>query len=123
MSISPGETRDERSRLQTMRSRPRGGTGPQSSSFDLISRVRARWRAAPGPDAKAEVGKSLLEAEALVKTTGAESWRPFIHEERARLAQLTGDEAARRQELREAQRLFLEVGAPIHAERIAKELP
>jgi ATP/maltotriose-dependent transcriptional regulator MalT len=86
-----------------------------------LARARALLRGA-GADAKEEIGKSLSEAEALVKTTGAESWRPFIHEERARLAHLTGDDAARKRELREAQRLFLEIGAPIHAERIAKEL-
>jgi class 3 adenylate cyclase/tetratricopeptide (TPR) repeat protein len=86
-----------------------------------LARARALSRAV-GADAKEEIGKSLMAAEALVKTTGAESWRPFIHEERARLADLTGDEAARVEELREAERLFLEIGAPIHAERIAKEL-
>ena len=86
-----------------------------------LARARALSRGV-GADAKAEIGNSLLEAEALVKTTGAESWRPFIHEERARLAHLTGDDAAREQELREAERLFLEIGAPIHAERLAKEL-
>jgi hypothetical protein len=95
-----------------------------TAEFELRSHLaRARALAGgAGADAKAEIGKSLIEAEALLKTTGAESWRPFIHEERARLAHLTGDEATREQELREAQRLFLEVGAPIHAERIAKDL-
>jgi class 3 adenylate cyclase/tetratricopeptide (TPR) repeat protein len=87
-----------------------------------LARARALSRGV-GADAKEEIAKTLIEAEALVKTTGAESWRPFIHEERARLAQLAGDEATRDRELREAQRLFLEIGAPIHAERIAKELP
>jgi hypothetical protein len=38
------------------------------------------------------------------------------------LARLTGDEAARERELREAQRLFLEIGAPIRAEQVAKDL-
>ena len=85
-----------------------------------LARARALSRGV-GAGAKTEIDKSLIEAEALLKPTGAESWRPFIHEERARLAHLTGDEAARERELREAQRLFLEIGAPIHAERIAKE--
>jgi hypothetical protein len=35
---------------------------------------------------------------------------------------LTGDEAARDRELREARRLFTELGAPIRAEQVAKEL-
>jgi hypothetical protein len=35
---------------------------------------------------------------------------------------LTGDESARHRELREAHRLFTEIGAPIRAAEIAKEL-
>jgi len=35
---------------------------------------------------------------------------------------LTGDEATRQRELREAHRLFLEIGAPIRAEQVAREL-
>jgi hypothetical protein len=37
-------------------------------------------------------------------------------------ARLSGGEAAREPELREAHRLFLEIGAPIRAEQVAKEL-
>jgi hypothetical protein len=44
----------------------------------------------------------------------------FLHVERAELARLNGD--ARQRELREAQRLFLEIGSPIRAERVAREL-
>src|SRR5262249_20271311 len=47
---------------------------------------------------------------------------PFICLERAELARLSGDETTRQQELREAHRLFLEIGAPIRAEEVAKEL-
>jgi hypothetical protein len=46
----------------------------------------------------------------------------FLHVERAELARLTGDEAARERELREAHRLFMEIDAPIRAEQVAKEL-
>jgi class 3 adenylate cyclase len=92
--------------------------------FELRSHL-ARARALShgvGVEAKEEIGKSLIEAEALLKKTGAESWRPFIHEERAMLAHMTGDEAARERELREAHRLFTEIGAPIRAAEVAKEL-
>ena len=95
-----------------------------TAEFELrshLARARALSRGV-GADAKEEIGKSLSEAEALVKTTGAESWRPFIHEERAKLAQLAGDEVTRQRELREAHRLFVDIGAPAHAERIEKEL-
>ena len=54
--------------------------------------------------------------------SGAKSYEPFLHVERAELARLTGDEATRQRELREAHRLFLEIGAPIRAEQVAKEL-
>jgi hypothetical protein len=42
--------------------------------------------------------------------------------QRAELARFSDDDATRRRELREAHRLFLEVGAPIRAEQVAKEL-
>jgi hypothetical protein len=54
--------------------------------------------------------------------SGAKSYEPFLHVERAELARLTGDEAARDRELREAHRLFLEIGAPIRAEQVGREL-
>ena len=54
--------------------------------------------------------------------SGAESYEPFLHVERAELARLTGDAAARECELREAHRLFLEIGAPIRAAEIARAL-
>jgi hypothetical protein len=54
--------------------------------------------------------------------TRARSYAPFLHVERAELARLSGDETTRQYELREAHRLFLEIGAPIRAEQVAKEL-
>ena len=54
--------------------------------------------------------------------SGAKSYEPFLHRERAELARLSGDEATRQQELREAQRLFTEIGAPLRAAQVAKEL-
>jgi hypothetical protein len=52
-----------------------------------------------------------------------ESYVPFLHVERAELARLRGDEATRERELREAHRLFTEMGAPIRAEQVAQEIP
>ena len=54
--------------------------------------------------------------------SGAKSYEPFLHVERAELARLRSDEATRQHELREAHRLFLEIGAPIRAVEVAKEL-
>jgi hypothetical protein len=59
---------------------------------------------------------------AWLKMSGAKSYEPFLHVERAELGRLNGDEAARWGELREAHRLFLEIGAPIRAAEVAKEL-
>ena len=41
---------------------------------------------------------------------------------RARLALFTGDEAVRRRELREAQRLFAELRAPLRAAHVERDL-
>jgi hypothetical protein len=38
------------------------------------------------------------------------------------MARLSGDEATRERELRQAHRLFTEIGAPIRAAEVAKEL-
>jgi len=54
--------------------------------------------------------------------SGAKSYEPFLHVERAELAHLSGDHTTRQRELREAHRLFLEIGAPIRAKQVAKEL-
>jgi hypothetical protein len=54
--------------------------------------------------------------------SGGKSYEPFLCVERAELAGLTGDEAVRERELREAHRLFLEIGAPIRAEQVATQL-
>ena len=75
-----------------------------------------------GADARAEVESELSRLETLVDWMGARSWQPFVHEERARLARVLKDEATCELELREAHRLFVEMDARGHAERIAQEL-
>jgi hypothetical protein len=57
-----------------------------------------------------------------VRCRVAKSYVPFLHVEHAELAGLIGDETARQRELGEAHRLFLEIGAPIRAEQVAKGL-
>jgi tetratricopeptide (TPR) repeat protein len=64
----------------------------------------------------------LAVAEALVEKTGAESRSPLIHVARAELARTLDDREGGESELREAHRLFLEIGAPIRAAEVAKEL-
>jgi len=73
-------------------------------------------------DPSSEIQTALSQAQTLVEQTGGRSQQPFIHEERANLASLTGDDATHQRELREAHRLFAEMSATGHAERLAKEL-
>ena len=68
------------------------------------------------------IGDELDRAAALYDATGARSAAPQVPVERAALARLCGDEKARERHLRQAHRLFSEVGATGHAQRLATEL-
>jgi class 3 adenylate cyclase len=72
--------------------------------------------------ATAEIKAALTHVQSLIEETGALSYRPFLHEEHAALAQVGGDEAARDWQLHKAHQLFGEMGATGHAERLAEEL-
>jgi len=87
----------------------------------LLTRIRT-LREMKGVQAKREIEATLAEADAWLEMSGAKSYEPFLHVERAELARLTGDEATRQRELREAHRLFTEIGAPIRAAEVAREL-
>jgi hypothetical protein len=52
----------------------------------------------------------------------ARSEEPLVHVELGELARLTGDHAGRERELREAQRLFAEIGAERRAAALSREL-
>ncbi len=86
-----------------------------------VERARV-LRLLDGVGASGEIEASLAEGERLALARGDRAALPFVHEERAELARLLGDEAARERELREAQRLFAEIGAPLQVERLAREL-
>jgi hypothetical protein len=75
-----------------------------------------------GAAERAAIEAALAEAQVLVERTEARSEQPHIHLGRAELAGVLGDEESRRRELREAHRLFTEIGARGWAERVAKEL-
>jgi hypothetical protein len=82
----------------------------------LVTRISA-LRQARGLEAAEEFEATFAEADAWLEMSGAKSYEPFLHVEHAELARLVGDEVARQRELREAHRLFLEIGAPIRAGR------
>jgi tetratricopeptide (TPR) repeat protein len=86
-----------------------------------LSRARVLQRA-EGAGAAREIDAALTHAESLIEEIGARGYEPFVHEERANLARLVGEEANHERELREAHRLFVEKGATGHARRLAKEL-
>jgi adenylate cyclase len=83
----------------------------------------ARVLLAPGGTAaKGDVEATLARALELAHQTEAKSFVPMIHVELAQLALRTRDAERRVKELREAHRLYTEVGASGHAKRIADEL-
>jgi adenylate cyclase len=90
--------------------------------------VRARLaracilRQGDGATAASEIAAALARAQSLIDETGARAYAPFVREEHSRLAALVGDAPAALRELREAHRLYIEVGATGHAKRLAKEL-
>ena len=75
-----------------------------------------------GPAARAEIEAALARALELARDTSAKAFEPMIHVELAELARQSGDEEGRERELREAHRLFTEIGATGQAERLAGEL-
>jgi ATP/maltotriose-dependent transcriptional regulator MalT len=75
-----------------------------------------------GAKARTAVEKALHRAAALVEETGARVHTPQIAEARARLAKASGDAGAGERHLRDAHRLYTEIGATGHARRVAEEL-
>jgi hypothetical protein len=75
-----------------------------------------------GTSRAAEVQRILADLESRATARGSIAFLPFIARERAELARLLGDDTARERELREAHRLFVEMEATGHAERVAAEL-
>jgi adenylate cyclase len=74
------------------------------------------------PGLHEEVEEIVERAEALCNETGMRVYLPPLFEERAALAERRGNPQEARRQLREAHRLYTEMGATGHAERLAKEL-
>jgi tetratricopeptide (TPR) repeat protein len=77
--------------------------------------------AAAGADARGQIESTLAEAQHLIDETGARGFQPLVHRVRADLARLLGDDASFERELREAHRLYVEMGATGHAKRLEKK--
>ena len=57
-----------------------------------------------------------------MRETGAKAYEPLVHVELAELARQSDDQEGHERELRKAHRVFSEIGARGHAERLAAEL-
>jgi hypothetical protein len=75
-----------------------------------------------GPRAKQQVQSAAEASKEFIERTGAKGWLPFVHEVRAQLARVCGDEATCERERAEAERLWTEMGAHGHIERMARDL-
>lgn len=87
----------------------------------LLALARVLLRA-DRPAPLAEMEATLVRASALVEETGAHCRTAPIEELRAELARTRGDRDSQDRNLREAHRLYTEMGATGHAERLAKEV-
>jgi ATP/maltotriose-dependent transcriptional regulator MalT len=87
----------------------------------LVIRARILLRS-DGAGAREEIEGALARALTLIDETGARVYEPLAREERAGLARLLGDGDACERELREAHRLYTEMGATGHAERLARTI-
>jgi class 3 adenylate cyclase/tetratricopeptide (TPR) repeat protein len=95
-------------------------SNPFLAALGRLALARALMRA--GRDSLSVVETSLANARSVLADLSARAYAPFLHVELARLGGLKGDEGTRQRELREAHRLFLEIGAPIRAAEVAKDL-
>jgi tetratricopeptide (TPR) repeat protein len=90
-----------------------------NETFGALALVRVLLASDDASDA--EVEAALLRALELVRKTGAKGFEPHVHVEAAELAARRGDSQQRERALREAQRLFREIGAPEQANRLDRE--
>jgi tetratricopeptide (TPR) repeat protein len=94
---------------------------PHIESFCSLSLARVASASSDAQDHLA-AETALSRAIELAQATGTTSLEALMHAEYAKLARQTGSQELSQQELREAHRLFSEVGAAGQAERAASEL-
>jgi tetratricopeptide (TPR) repeat protein len=74
-----------------------------------------------GAAAREAVQAALANAAALIERSGATTLAPFLCEWRAELSAVLGDDATRDRLLRQAEQLYEEIGAPLHAARLGAQ--
>ncbi len=75
-----------------------------------------------GASVRSEIEAELSEVERIIGEIGFRSMLPSVHELRAELAAVAGDPAGRERELGQALRLYGEMGATGHVQRVEREL-
>jgi adenylate cyclase len=95
--------------------------GGESEMKGLLALARVLLRSQDA-GAHGEIEGALAAVTDLVEAGGFLAYQPLIHVERAELARQRGDLATRERELRRAQQLFTEMGAPIRVAQVAREL-
>jgi tetratricopeptide (TPR) repeat protein len=85
--------------------------------FRALARLRAE-----GGAVRDAAEADLAACAALIERTGARALLPMLCEWRAELAATLGDNTARERLLREARHGYLQIGAPIRAGRLAREV-
>jgi tetratricopeptide (TPR) repeat protein len=96
--------------------------GTRISELEAHLALARTLLASDGAAAGDAVDAALNEAQIAAEECGARGFAPQIHVERGRLAAARGDDAARTRIFGEAHRLFTEIGATGHAQRLAREL-
>jgi hypothetical protein len=87
----------------------------------LESCVRALLFAG-GAEQREAIESAFERMAGIIEWTGSRVFSPFLHELRAQLALVCGDADTCESERREAERLWTEMGAHGHIERMAQEL-
>jgi tetratricopeptide (TPR) repeat protein len=75
-----------------------------------------------GAEAKDQIEDLLVRVVSLIDQTGAERWRPHVHEARAEMHVLLGQSSQAKEEFSRALELFCKTGATGHARRIQERL-
>ena len=90
----------------------------EAEAHGVLARALLRRDGAAARDA---VEAALASAAELIERTGARTLAPALYEWRAELAAVLGDDVTRDQLVRQAEQLYEEIGAPLHAARIAAQ--
>jgi class 3 adenylate cyclase/tetratricopeptide (TPR) repeat protein len=94
---------------------------PSFEGLAALALARVLLSSSGGAGGK-EIEDVLSSALERLTATGQRGLEPMVHVELAELARQRGDEEQWERELREAHRLFTEIGATAHTERIADQL-